>query len=167
MGSHLACIVEIILSVIQSAEGVQQGDPMGPLLFCLSIQQLVYKLQSELVLFYLDDGTIAGSLQDVLADLRLIEFEASKLGLELNHSKSEVICDQPSVQEAMLSEVPGLYGVPFVSKLKMMLVFTIHAGIYDSCWYLRNMPVFTLHAGIVNTSVKCNAPINVRPHRRR
>ena len=79
---------------------------MGTLLFCLSIQQLVSKLQSELVLFYLDDGTIAGSLQDVLADLRLIEFEASKLGLELNHSKSEVISDQPSVQEAMLSEVP-------------------------------------------------------------
>ena len=94
--------------IIQSAEGVQQGDPVGPLLFCLSIHQLVSKLQSELVLFYLDDGTIAGSLQDVLADLRLIEFEASKLGLELNHSKSEVITDQPSVQEAMLSEVPGL-----------------------------------------------------------
>ena len=48
-----------------------------------------------------------------------------------------------------------LYGVPFVSKLKMMLVFTIHAGIYDSCWYLRSMLVFTLHAGTVNTSTKC------------
>ena len=51
------------------------------------------KLQSELVLFYLDDGTIAGSLQDVLTDLRMIELEAFKLGLELNHSKSELICD--------------------------------------------------------------------------
>ena len=29
------------------------------------------------------------------------------------------------------------YGVPFVSKLKMMLVFTIHAGIYTSCWYRK------------------------------
>ena len=46
------------------------------------------------------------------------------------------------------------YGVPVVSKLKMMLVFTIHAGIYDSCWYLRSMLVFTLHAGTVNTSTK-------------
>ena len=26
----------------------------------------------------------------------------------------------------------GIYGVPFVSKLKMMLVFTILAGIYDT-----------------------------------
>ena len=38
-----------------------------------------------------------------------------------------------------------------MSKLKMMLVFTIHAGIYDSCWYLRSMLVFTLHAGTVNS----------------
>ena len=29
------------------------------------------------------------------------------------------------------------YGVPFVSKLKMMLVFMIHAGIYTSCWYRK------------------------------
>ena len=27
----------------------------------------------------------------------------------------------------------GIYGVPFVSKLKMMLVFTIRASIYTSC----------------------------------
>ena len=48
---------------------------------------------------------------------------------------------------------PSKYGVPFVSKLKIMLVhvFTIHAGIYDSCWYLRSMLVFTVHAGIYNS----------------
>ena len=31
-----------------------------------------------------------------------------KLGLELNHSKSELICNQPSIREAMLLEVPSL-----------------------------------------------------------
>ena len=81
---------------------------MGPLLFCISIHDLVSKLQSELIVFYLDDGTIGGSFQDVLADLRLVELEASKLGLELNHSKSELICNQPSIREAMLLEVPSL-----------------------------------------------------------
>ena len=30
--------------VIQSAEGVQQGDHLDPLLFCLTIQPLVLKL---------------------------------------------------------------------------------------------------------------------------
>ena len=33
---------------IQSAEGVQQGDPLGPLLFCLTIHPLVSQLKSEL-----------------------------------------------------------------------------------------------------------------------
>ena len=44
----------------------------------------------------------------MLAALRLVELEASKLGLELNHSKSELISNQPSIREAMLSEVPSL-----------------------------------------------------------
>ena len=35
-----------------------------------------------------------------------------------------------------------------MSKFKMMLVFTIHAGVYDPRWYLRFMLVFTIHAGI-------------------
>ena len=32
--------------------------------------------------------------------------------------------------------------------LLFTLVFTLHAGIYTSCWYLHFMLVFTLHAGI-------------------
>ena len=38
--------------------------------------------------------------------------------------------------------------------LRFMLVFTIHVGIYDACWYLRHCwylhfkPIFTTHAGI-------------------
>ena len=35
----------------------------------------------------------------------------AKLGLELNHSKSELICNQPSIREAMLLEVPSLHTV--------------------------------------------------------
>ena len=33
---------------------------------------------------------------------------------------------------------------------RCMLVFALHAGIYDACWYLRCMLVFTMHAGIYN-----------------
>ena len=46
-----------------------------------------------------------------IADLRRVECVASELGLELNHSKSELITDRPSVQEAMSAEVPGLRSV--------------------------------------------------------
>ena len=37
--------------ILESAEGVQQGDPLGPLLFCLTIQSLILKLQSEFSVF--------------------------------------------------------------------------------------------------------------------
>ena len=32
--------------ILESAEGVQQGDPLGPLLFCLVIHQLLTQLRS-------------------------------------------------------------------------------------------------------------------------
>ena len=39
--------------VVESSEGVQQGNPLGPLLFCLTIHPMVEKLRSELRAFYL------------------------------------------------------------------------------------------------------------------
>ena len=75
-----------------SAEGVQQGDPLGPLLFCLVIHPLVLQLRPELCLFYLDDGTSGGPEEGVLRDLEFIEREAASLGLHLNHSITELIC---------------------------------------------------------------------------
>ena len=78
---------------LESAEGVQQGDPLGPLLFCLTIQPLLLKLQSTFSVFYLDDGTIGGSAEDIIRDLRIVEYEAGLAGLELNHAKTKLVCD--------------------------------------------------------------------------
>ena len=50
-------------SVLLSAEGVQQGDPLGPLLFCLSIHDLCYQLRSEFNVWYLDDDSVGGILE--------------------------------------------------------------------------------------------------------
>ena len=94
--------------VLQSEEGVQQGDPLGPLLFCLTIHPLVTKLTSEFKVFYLDDGTLGGSAESVLHDLQLVEREAAELGLQLNCSKSELICCDSLSRDAILSEAPGL-----------------------------------------------------------
>ena len=55
--------------VIKSEEGVQQGDPLGPLLFSLGLLDQVRGCHSELSTWYLDDGSLAGSLDMVLADL--------------------------------------------------------------------------------------------------
>ena len=78
--------------IIQSAEGVQQGDPLGPLLFCLTIHKMVEQLRSQLNVFYLDDGNLGGSLEEVLHDLRSVERIAGELGLQLNLRKTEIIC---------------------------------------------------------------------------
>ena len=42
---------------------------------------LTLKLRSELKLFYLDDGSLGGAEEDVINDVKLIEHEASALGL--------------------------------------------------------------------------------------
>ena len=43
---------------IKSSEGVQQGDPLGPLLFCLSLHRHCAGLRSAFCVMYLDDITI-------------------------------------------------------------------------------------------------------------
>ena len=84
---------------------------MGPLLFCLTIHPLVSQIRSEFKVFYLDDGTLGGSVESVLRDLQQLEVVAAELGLQLNHQKSELICDDVPTKEAMLLEIPGLRSV--------------------------------------------------------
>ena len=89
--------VEII-----SSEGIQQGDPIGPLLFCLSIHNLVSSLKSEYKIFYLEDGTIGGTLEDISSDLSFIEEAGEQLGLRLNVAKSELICNDGLIHRICL-----------------------------------------------------------------
>ena len=98
-------------TIIQSAEGIQQGDPLGPLLFCLTTMEIMEQLRSELIIFYLDDGTLGGSVEDITQDLQIVEREAGKLGLQLNHAKSEIISHDHRAVSSMLEAVPDLYPV--------------------------------------------------------
>ena len=73
---------------LQSSEGIQQGDHLGPLLFCLAIHDIVQEVHSAFHVFYADDGTLGGSVEEVLHDLSFVERSALDLGLHLNHDKS-------------------------------------------------------------------------------
>ena len=58
-------------------------------------------------MFYLDDGILGGSLDDVISDLLHIEEGAAGLGLKLNRNKCELICDDEGLTSSILSAVPG------------------------------------------------------------
>ena len=45
---------------IHSKEGVQQGDPLGPLMFCIATLSIIKRLKSEFNIWYMDDGTLGG-----------------------------------------------------------------------------------------------------------
>src|SRR6267154_3688522 len=77
--------------LLASEEGVQQGDPLGPLLFCLTIQPLLSDSKCELVTGYLDDVGLGDRVPHLIDRLQNLEKEAASLGLALNHSKCEVI----------------------------------------------------------------------------
>lgn len=78
---------------ILSRCGVQQGDPLGPLCFALTLHPIVERIKREVPnllinAWYLDDGTLCGSPADLLQALRIVEEDGPARGLHLNRSKS-------------------------------------------------------------------------------
>ena len=78
-------------STISSSTGVQQGDPLGPLLFALAVDDVARSVSSPLNIWYLDDATIGGPVETVANDIDNIIPGLASLGLEVNPSKSEII----------------------------------------------------------------------------
>ena len=69
---------------------------------------LMEPLRSELLICYLDDGTLGRGVEDVLHDLQTMTEEAAKLGLQLNYSKSEILSSDANALAAMIKVVPDL-----------------------------------------------------------
>ena len=78
---------------ILSCCGVQQGDPLGPLCFALTLQPIVERIKREVPnllinAWYLDDGTLCGQAEDLMRALKIVETDGPSRGLKLNRSKS-------------------------------------------------------------------------------
>ncbi|KAK2443431.1 hypothetical protein QL285_014538 [Trifolium repens] len=85
---------------IMAATGVQQGDPLGPLLFALVLHTLCHKIRDNCKLllhaWYLDDVTLIGDSVEVAKALDIIREIGPGLGLHLNIRKTEIFwpsCD--------------------------------------------------------------------------
>jgi len=76
---------------IFSREGPQQGDPLGPLLFCNTIQPLLLSLSCKLNLAYMDDVTLGGPESQVAHDVEVIRRKGEEIGLVLNDKKCEFV----------------------------------------------------------------------------
>jgi len=58
--------------MLLSDEGIQQGDPLGPLLFCVSSLKLDRRMTSEFNAWYLDDGSLGGHVSSLLCEVEKI-----------------------------------------------------------------------------------------------
>src|ERR1700730_2918404 len=108
---------------IESQEGVQQGDPLGPMLFCLTIHPLLSSLKSLLTEDFLNDITLRGNEINLATDVQAIVDGGQELGLQLNISKCKLIAlrditpSDPALS-SFLQLTPSnstLLGVPLMS----------------------------------------------------
>lgn len=98
-------------NLISSRVGAQQGDPLGPLIFSLGIQKIISNLKSPLNMWYLDDGTIGGTPDEVRGDLLSLIPQFEKVGLKMNAGKCEFFpCDPTGLTSfsSLSTVLPGL-----------------------------------------------------------
>ncbi|XP_065318667.1 uncharacterized protein LOC135926666 [Gordionus sp. m RMFG-2023] len=78
---------------ILSVEGIQQGDPLGSLLFSLGINDMIKSINSSCTLslhaWYIDDGILSGPCREIAKAVNIIKEMGTAIGLSLNQSKSE------------------------------------------------------------------------------
>ena len=80
-----------------SASGVQQGDPLGPLLFALVLNDTVTKIAQDPLcgslqsnFWYLDDGVLSGPRSALSRAMDIIQGDSTSNGLLINFKKCQL-----------------------------------------------------------------------------
>ena len=104
----------------EAKRGVQEADPLGPPLFSLALQIALERVQAraetqnigrlDFMVFYLDDGVLAGSDQAVFWYCWEIQKQLSDIGLSFNWGpgKSEAVLAAGEASAVDQSAFPGL-----------------------------------------------------------
>lgn len=109
-------------NLILSQVGAQQGDPLGPLIFCLAMHKAISDLSSTLNIWYLDDGTIGGRPDTILEDLKKLIPALKNVGLEINPQKCELFTCGPIANPSLLNLKTLLPGIKSVDKSSFSLL---------------------------------------------
>ena len=89
-----------------------QGDPLGPLGFALVLHSVIEKIKESVPgllinVWFLDDGTLCGTEQELAIALSIIELEGPPRGLFLNKSKSLIYTPaNSSITHPLLRDIP-------------------------------------------------------------
>ena len=149
---------------ILSQEGVQQGDPLGPLIFCLSIHPTLQLLKTEFVVGYMDDITIiGGSAATVANDINIIVSEGSSKGLHLNIGKCELISDFVTSNTAPLDQFvyvkpddATLLGAPLLTTNAMDT--TLNKKLVEFKRASERLCLISSHDALVLLKSSCSSP---------
>jgi len=94
--------------------GVQQGDPLGPLLFALAWHRVVRMLPPDLLMnvWYLDDGHLIGRIGELDSALQIIQAGGARIGITVNWAKCKLW--GPALSDTNQLSVTSLNNIPQV-----------------------------------------------------
>ena len=76
---------------VESSAGIQQGDPLGSLLFSLVVLDNIGEIEGiDFSVWYLDDGTFIGKRTAIVSLMDKLMSIGPGFGLHLNLSKCEI-----------------------------------------------------------------------------
>lgn len=96
---------------VECKAGVQQGEPLSPLLFCAGLwnvtEALGQSVPSVQQQWFLDDGLILGTAEELAAAIGVLEQGLQQISLTLNFRKCELYGESPPLHA-------GLQNIPFI-----------------------------------------------------